>query len=151
MVENCEGERPGPRQADWPALYERWRCGEAPEALAERHNLALSTVLTRCRWADRMFPPDAAPRLRQLIAVHVGHAETALANGDPVKAERWARALTALIRAVQALDAWSKPAVDETAEEDGGEQVERGRELARRLIARYDEQRSDGVVAEPAP
>ena len=101
MVEICEDTPPSPRQAPWALIYERRRGGESAADLARVYNLAESTVKERCRWIDNAFPPDAPARLRHRFADQLRAGEAALDRGEPLEAERHAKALIALIRAAR--------------------------------------------------
>ena len=103
MVEETDETPPSGRTADWASLYERWRRGEDPGALALAYGLAESTVVERCRWVTKMFPPDAPARLRHRFAARLRAAEAALDCGEPAEAERRAKALIALVRAARTL------------------------------------------------
>lgn len=93
--------------ADWAALFERFRHGEPPEVLAADFNLAVSTVETRCRWIEKAFPTRL--QFQKLVSFRqaLERAETLLTEGDPLKAEREAKALYALIRAAKTLESWT--------------------------------------------
>ncbi len=93
--------------ADWAALFERFRHGEEPAVLAADFNLAVSTVESRCRWIEKAFPTRM--HFQKLVSFRQGleRAEAHLTEGDPVRAEREARALLALIRAAKALEGWT--------------------------------------------
>ncbi|MGX6647071.1 hypothetical protein ACWCOP_03890 [Maricaulaceae bacterium MS644] len=149
MVEIKDEQRPSPRKADWAALYERWRIGETPEDLALAYGLAPSNVRERCRWVERMFPPDAPARLRHRFARRLMAAEAALDAGSPLEAERRAKALVALVRAARALENWSEPqnAAAAEAEESGGEPFDAGAELERRLLAQIRGERREALRA----
>jgi hypothetical protein len=149
MVEIADEARPSPRKADRAALYERWRIGETPDELAQAYGLAPCTVRERCRWVERMFPPDTPARLRHRFAQRLMAAEAALDTGSPIEAERRAKALVALVRAARALENWSEPqhAASAGAEEGRGEPFDAGAELERRLLEQIGGERRQALRA----
>ncbi|MFP4518806.1 MAG: hypothetical protein ACLFQ5_05065 [Oceanicaulis sp.] len=142
MVEKSEDTPPSPRRAPWALIYERWRDGESAAQLAPVYNLAESTVHERCRWIDNAFPPDAPARLRHRFADRLRRVEAALDRGEPLEAERRAKALTALIRAARALQDWSEPErAAPAAKEARSEPVDAKLALKRALLDRFKRDR----------
>ncbi len=93
--------------ADWAALFERFRHGEEPAVLARDFNLALSTVETRCRWIEKVFPTRAHFQKLVTFRQALERAEDHLLQGEAPQAEREAKALYALIRTARALESWT--------------------------------------------
>ena len=130
---------------DWAALYERFRHGEDPEALAEDFNLAPETVKSRCRWIENAFPTVEAIQKLITLRIRLERAEARLAGGEPLEAEREAKAILALIRAARALESWimetsnsKTPAAPKSEPEVSSDYDDPRAELERRLLRLLD-------------
>lgn len=82
----------------WPAIYQAWRAGEAPETIARRHGIKLRTVKERCSWVDTHFPPASTARMRALAGALAVKALEAASADDFATAERLIRIITAIGR-----------------------------------------------------
>lgn len=117
MVEtDSESRRIGPRDTNWVALYDAWIRGASAEHLADTYGLAITTVTQRCGWLDQHFPPGQPVRMIASFTRNLDAARTLLDSGEPLQAERSAKALIALMRAARTLEDWTmdrdKPAAD---------------------------------------
>lgn len=145
MVEIAKPKRKtGPRKVDWVSLYDGWTRGRSAESLAEEYGLVLKTVTTRCGWLDQNFPPGAPGRLIASFTRTLDAAYALLESGQPIEAERYAKAIQALLRAARAMEEWSmdrrKPVAQTATEKDAEVQIEDDprAELERRLNRIFD-------------
>lgn len=88
----------------WPAIYQAWRAGEAPETIARRHGMNLRTVKERCSWVDTHFPPAGTVRMRALIGALAVRALEAASAGDLDAAERLGRIIASVNRILSQLE-----------------------------------------------
>lgn len=146
--------------ADWAAIHERYLAGESEVALAEVYGMAPTTLKERCRWIAQAFPPGAPMRVLAALIRRLEEAQAKLESGEPLEAERRAKAVTALVRAARALESWSmdKAKTPRSApshqEADPAHEDPRA-ELERRLLHLLDfelkqEGRGEGAGADPA-
>jgi len=87
-----------PINVRWPAIYQAWAAGEAPEVIAQRHGIKLRTVKERCSWVDTHFPPASTARMRSLAGALAVKALEAASADDFAMAERLIRIITAIGR-----------------------------------------------------
>jgi hypothetical protein len=94
----------GKESTPWRAIYAAWRAGASVESLAGRHGLRVTYLRESLNAARRVLGEDVMfagpgcddPRLEPALS--------ALARGEPGEAERQARAVSAVVRAGEALE-----------------------------------------------
>lgn len=145
MVEIAKPKRKtGPRNVDWVTLYEGWIRGRSADSLAEEYGLVLKTVTTRCGWLDQNFPPGAPERLIANFTRTLDAAHSLLESGKPVEAERYAKAVQALMRTARGIEEWTmdrrKPQGQAQPDQGPCEPIEEDprAELERRLNRIFD-------------
>ena len=161
MVENVsERRRRQVYTADWAAIHERYLAGESEEALSKIYGPAPSTLKERCRWITQAFPPGAPKRLLATLIRRLEEAQATLEAGEPLEAERRAKAVIALVKAARTLESWTMntPKAPRSApshqEADPAHDDPRA-ELERRLLHLLDFElkqhgRSNGAGEDPA-
>lgn len=97
-------------RASWPAMYAAWRAGASVPALAEKYGFNTAYLADGLRAAGRIWPDRLASALGAAMTRELLEAAGALEEGEPGTAEKRARALTALIKAAEALDGWRERA-----------------------------------------
>lgn len=107
MVEkDSETPKRGPRKVDWIAVHTRWSEGRSAAWIADQFGLQPATVSLRCGWIDTHFPPTAPARFKATLARRLEASQAALEAGEPIEAERQAKALLAIVRAAKAVEEW---------------------------------------------
>jgi hypothetical protein len=136
MVENPRTRRKtGPRNVDWIAVHDLWTEGHGPDWIAERFGLTAHYVRVRLSWIDSHFPPTAPVRFKAALARRLDDALAALERGEPLEADRKAKALHSILRAAKAVEEWimdnesaaqpAEPEPEATADDDPRAELER--------------------------
>jgi hypothetical protein len=94
----------GKERTPWRAIYAAWRAGASVESLSECHGLRVTYLRESLNAARRVLGEDMVfagpgcddPRLEPALS--------ALARGEAGEAERQARAVSAVVRAGEALE-----------------------------------------------
>jgi len=158
MVEtDTKTPRRGPRGVDWIAVHDRWSEGRSAGWIAERFGLTTRYVSNRCSWIDNHFPPFAPVRFKAGLARRLEDAFSALERGEPVEAERRAKALLTILRAAKAVEEWTMTMDDAAqpaeatpeakAEDDPRAELER--RLGNLLDAELERRAAGGEEVEP--
>lgn len=92
------------RDNPWPEIFERWQRGESVEALAQAFGRSPVTIRDRCRRVEIFFPPGTPLCLRAQLGRRLADAHATLITGSALEAERQAKAVLAILRAVRALE-----------------------------------------------
>ncbi|MCC5980873.1 MAG: hypothetical protein JJU26_04045 [Oceanicaulis sp.] len=97
-----------PKRRDWFAIRDARLAGMSLEGLALKEGITPGYVAEGLQWLERLMPHDRTAILRAKLERHLEAAESLLADGKPLEAERQARAVTAMLKAASGVEDWAR-------------------------------------------
>lgn len=96
------------KRRDWFAIRDARLAGMSLEGLALKEGLTVRYLADGLCWLERLMPQNRTASLRSKLERHLEAAESLLADGKPLEAERQARAVTAMLKAASGVEDWAR-------------------------------------------